>query len=335
MTPAGMPTGASAALTSTLAATTSGAAFGATRTPTVTITPSRREHIVRPGDTLLGLARQYGVSMAAIQLANGLGESTALRAGQKLHIPGGPTWPGESSFWIVHIVRPGETLVNIAQSFGVTPSDLTRINGLADPGLIRTGQAIVIPLNSIAVATAKPTSTRTPTVRPTTRASPLSTPRLPTSPLVTPSPQPSTPTATAAPVTVPGDIAAWPNTVVALINQKRAAHGLPPYAVAPELMRAAQAHADDCSTHDWCGHTGSDGSDTRTRLIRAGYTPKIWGENWVQARDPIGAVNWWYNETPPNDPHRKNLLHTLYAELGIGIAKADNGYYFIANFGKR
>lgn len=335
MTPTGAPAALATTVVATAAAATSGTALSAVPTPTVTITPSRREHIVRPGDTLLGLARQYGVSMAAIQLANGLGESTALRAGQMLNIPGGPTWPGESPFWVVHTIRSGETLVNIAQSFGVTVSDLARINGLADPALIRTGQAIVIPLDSIAVATAKSTPTRTPTARPTARVSPLTTPQRPASPLATPSPQLSTPTATTVPVTVPGDMASWPNTVVALINQKRAAHGLPPYAVAPELMRAAQAHADDCSAHDWCGHTGSDGSDTRTRLIRAGYTPKVWGENWVQARDPISAVNWWYNETPPNDPHRKNLLHTLYTELGIGIARADNGYYFIANFGSR
>ena len=134
---------------------------------------------------------------------------------------------------------------------------------------------------------------------------------------------------------MPGDIAGWPNTVVSLVNQKRAAHGLPSYRISPELMRAAQAHADDCKVHEWCGHTGSDGSDTRTRLIRAGYTPTFYGENWVQGKDPTSAVNWWYNETPPNDPHRKNLLNTHYADIGIGIAKADYGYYFIANFGSR
>ena len=123
--------------------------------------------------------------------------------------------------------------------------------------------------------------------------------------------------------------------VVALINQKRAANGLPPYSIAPELMRAAQAHANDCSARGWCSHVGSDGADTRTRDMRAGYTPKVWGENWVTAKDPVKAVEWWYNETPPNDPHRRNLLHTLYDEVGIGVAPSENGYYFIADFGNR
>lgn len=40
------------------------------------------------GDTLWGLAQTYGVSVAAIQAANGLGQSTAIYAGATLAIPG-------------------------------------------------------------------------------------------------------------------------------------------------------------------------------------------------------------------------------------------------------
>jgi uncharacterized protein YkwD len=298
--------------------------------------PAKIQYTIRPGDTLLGLARQYHTSVAAIQLANGMGESTLLLVGKTLTIPSGPTWPGESAFWIVHVVKAGETLASIGQTFDVKTSDLTRINGIADPALIKTGQAIVIPLDSVRVAAASPTPTRTPTRTPTSKptrmTSPLVTPLRAVSPLATPLPKTATSTVTVAPTMMPGDIAGWPNMVVSLINQKRAAHGLPPYHISPELMRAAQAHADDCKAHEWCGHTGSDGSDTRTRLVRAGYTPTFCGENWVQTKDPASAVNWWYNETPPNDPHRQNLLNTRYADIGIGIAKADFGYYFIANF---
>jgi uncharacterized protein YkwD len=299
----------------------------------LTATPPKIQHAVQPGDTLLGLARQYRVSMAAIQLTNGLGESTVLRAGQTLDIPSGPTWAGESTYWIIHIIQRGETLNSIGQAFSMTARDLARINGIADPSLVRAGQAIVIPLDSVWVAAASPSPALTPmATQPASSASLLATQ---VSPLATPSPVPATATATSAPTTIPGDIAAWPNAVIALINQKRAAHGLPPYTIASELMRAAQAHADDCAAHNWCSHTGSDGSDTRTRLIRAGYNPTAWGENWVQANDPTSAVGWWYNETPPNDPHRRNLLNTRSNDIGIGIAKSDLGYYFIANFGSR
>jgi len=275
--------------------------------------------------------------MASIQLANDLGESDLLRAGQTLAIPTSPQWEGELPYWIVHTVQRGETVSGIAQAFGLTASDILRVNAMADPGQIRPGQPIVIPLDSLQVAavpptpTPKPAPTRKPT--PTTAA-----PRVLTSPLASPLrrlPTPTTTVPTPVPVAIPSDIAAWPGTVVTLINQKRAAHGLLPYSIAPELMRAAQAHAADCTKRSWCGHVGSDGSDTRTREIRAGYTPKWYGENWIQALDPVRAVEWWYNETPPNDAHRRSILHANYDEIGVGIAPADYGYYFIADYGRR
>jgi membrane-bound lytic murein transglycosylase D len=45
-------------------------------------------HIVRPGDTLSGVAARYGVSQSALRAANGLGSSSMIRAGTRLKIPG-------------------------------------------------------------------------------------------------------------------------------------------------------------------------------------------------------------------------------------------------------
>ena len=329
ITPTSRP---ASALTPAVSATTVKPAATLTAAPpSPTAGPARIQYTVRPGDTLLGIALLQHVSMASIQLANDLGESNLLRAGQTLAIPTRPQWDGELPYWIVHTVQRGETVSGIAQAFGLTASDILRVNSMADPGQIQVGQSIVIPLDSLQVAAVPPTSTPKPT--PTTAVQ-----RALVSPLANPSPRPPTPTVAAPapiPVEIPSDIAAWPGTVVALINQKRAAHGLPPYSIAPELARAAQAHATDCTARGWCGHIGSDGADTRTREIRAGYDPTAWGENWVQAFDPARAVEWWYDETPPNDLHRKNLLHTRFTQVGIGIAPAGNGYYFIADFGSR
>ena len=333
------PTSRPVSTTSTVSPTTvESAATLAAVQPSPTAGPTKIQYTVRPGDTLLGIALLHHISMASIQLANDLGESDLLRAGQTLAIPTSPQWDGELAYWIVHTVQRGETVSGIAQAFDLTASDILRVNAMADPGQIWPGQPIVIPLDSLQVAavpptpTLKPAPTRKPT--PTTAA-----PRVLTSPLASSLPRPPTPTTvvpTPVLIAIPSDIAAWPGAVVALINQKRAAHGLTPYSIAPELMRAAQAHASDCTQRGWCGHIGSDGADTRTRAIRAGYNnPTAWGENWVQAFDPAKAVEWWYNETPPNDPHRKNLLHTRYTQVGVGITLAGNGYYFIADFGSR
>ncbi len=46
-----------------------------------------KTHVVRPGETLKGLARRYGVSIQALRKANNLSEREALRAGVALKIP--------------------------------------------------------------------------------------------------------------------------------------------------------------------------------------------------------------------------------------------------------
>lgn len=47
-----------------------------------------RVHVVRQGETLTGLARQYGVSIQALREANGLSVRDRIRAGDALKIPG-------------------------------------------------------------------------------------------------------------------------------------------------------------------------------------------------------------------------------------------------------
>ena len=131
------------------------------------------------------------------------------------------------------------------------------------------------------------------------------------------------------------DIAAWPNMVLSLINDKREDAGLRRYKISPLLAQAAQGQANDCSSRGWCSYVGSDGSSTKTRILRTGYTPVMFSESLVQANDPASAVASWYNETPPNDTHRQDLLNNGYTEIGVGIARAGQGYYFIVDYGSR
>ncbi len=56
-----------------------------TDTPTVTPTPIFYE--VQAGDTLLGIAHRYGISLAALQEANGIIDPRSLQVGQRLVIP--------------------------------------------------------------------------------------------------------------------------------------------------------------------------------------------------------------------------------------------------------
>lgn len=66
-----------------------------TATPTVSPTPVI--HIVQEGETLLGIALDYGVSLQALQAANGIEDPRFLRPGQSLVIPIGQETTGQAS----------------------------------------------------------------------------------------------------------------------------------------------------------------------------------------------------------------------------------------------
>jgi len=284
--------------------------------------PASATHTVQPGDTLLGLATEYGLPMAAIQLHNGMGDSIVVQAGQVLSIPPQAGWERASRFWVLHVVKAGETLVGIARTYGLKAAELKAVNGLTDADLIVIGQELVLPLDAPAVAQA-PAPTHTPIPTPTaTPASSLTSEPPAASPTVIPAAPP------------PADVAAWPYETVRLINEVRAAHGLGPLAYNETLALAAQRQANDCAQRGWCSHTGSDGSNIKTRILRAGYDPASWAECWAQRQTPQGAVDIWMDEVPPNDSHRRTLLTTWLSEIGVGVAQTSWGYYFIADFGR-
>ena len=59
----------------------------ATERARVATRSSARSHTVRRGDTLSGLAQQYGVSLTALASANGLSAKSGIRVGQRLKVP--------------------------------------------------------------------------------------------------------------------------------------------------------------------------------------------------------------------------------------------------------
>lgn len=302
-----------------------------------------RTYEVASGDTLLDLAMRFDVPMAAIQLDNDLGASHTIQVGQSLNIPPPASWSHASPFWMVHEVGPGETLGEIAHVYDLSQQVLLAVNDLAQPDLLAVGQPIVLPLEApMAVAAVQPltsvpqpTSTAMPTQTSTREA--VASASEPESMIAISTPLPtSTPRPTAGvPVESPPDMAALAQETFRLINEQRAIHGLGPLAWNAILAQAAQRHAEDCYQRGWCGHTGSDGSSMRTRIVRAGYNPARWSECWAWYRSPALAVTMWMDEVPPNDPHRRTILSTHLTEVGVGVMPGNgHGYYFIADFGR-
>ena len=124
-----------------------------------------------------------------------------------------------------------------------------------------------------------------------------------------------------------------PQQVWQHVNGERDRQGLYQLAYNELLALAAQAHANDCSQRGSCSHTGSDGSDEADRARRAGYHGTV-DESWVWSASAGDAVFWWLDEVPPNDWHRCMLLSDYLSEVGVGVAPAPSGYFFIAVFGR-
>jgi membrane-bound lytic murein transglycosylase D len=113
--------------------------------------PARpRVHVVKSGDTLWGVARQYGVTVPALASANGLSHSAGLVTGARLEIPsaGGSAAAKRSSgsepSRMTYQVRRGDTLSHIASRFNVSVRDLMAWNQLRQATSLRAGQRLVV-----------------------------------------------------------------------------------------------------------------------------------------------------------------------------------------------
>lgn len=85
-TPEPTPTVAVAVL-ATLPPTATPAPYTPEPTATPTVTPTPIIHTIQAGDSLLAVAQEYGVTVAAVQDANGILDPRSLQIGQQLVIP--------------------------------------------------------------------------------------------------------------------------------------------------------------------------------------------------------------------------------------------------------
>jgi membrane-bound lytic murein transglycosylase D len=96
-----------------------------------------RYHRVAADDTLASVARQFHVTEASLADANQLDENAGLQGVEALAIPLAPV--AAPSHMMLYVARKGDTLVTIADRFGVSLTDLRRWNKMAGikvgPGL--------------------------------------------------------------------------------------------------------------------------------------------------------------------------------------------------------
>ncbi len=110
-------------------------------------------YVVHAGDTLYSIAVRYHTTVASLAQVNGIVNPTMIYVGQSLTVPvaagapsatATPAPAGDS----VYVVQAGETLYRIALRYGMTAWTLAAYNKLASPGMIYTGQRLMIPSGS-------------------------------------------------------------------------------------------------------------------------------------------------------------------------------------------
>ncbi|MBM4177333.1 LysM peptidoglycan-binding domain-containing protein, partial [Candidatus Gribaldobacteria bacterium] len=95
------------------------------------------QYLVESGDTLAGLAEKFSISVETLLWANNLTSSSKLKIGQELLI-----LPVSG---VLHLVKKGETLSQIAKTYQVDSSEITIFNGLSQEGVIFAGDFLIVP----------------------------------------------------------------------------------------------------------------------------------------------------------------------------------------------
>jgi murein DD-endopeptidase MepM/ murein hydrolase activator NlpD len=124
--------------------------------------------VVARGDTLEGIARKYGVPAQAILETNGV--HGAIRPGERLVIPRyvvgeaqasaphveapraepprlavAPPHPQAVAASDVHVVQPGESLIGIGRRYGLSLSEIAKLNGIQPYTKVSVGDRIKVP----------------------------------------------------------------------------------------------------------------------------------------------------------------------------------------------
>jgi LysM repeat protein len=118
-------------------------------------------------------------------------------------------------------------------------------------------------------------------------------------------------------------------SLIAAVNQLRAANGLPALQVNSILMSVVQAHTDYQAAIGEVTHISADGSRPRDRAAAAGYGG---GSSFFISESIGGGTNlsvsevivWWQGD----DLHLNTMLGASYAEIGAGVAVAGDFVYY-------
>ncbi|MBT2491055.1 CAP domain-containing protein [Streptomyces sp. ISL-96] len=118
-------------------------------------------------------------------------------------------------------------------------------------------------------------------------------------------------------------------TVVALVNQERAAAGCAPVRADGPLAALAEDFSQDMAARGFFDHTDPDGATPWDRAEKAGISG-LGGENIARGQaDAQAVMDAWMN----SEGHRANILNCDFKTLGVGVHMGPGGPWWTQNFG--
>ncbi len=108
-------------------------------------------HIVKLGETLVGIAKTNRIPLERLASLNGLTTVSTIFPGQTLKLEGVPPTEivvNRDNAGRRHIVNSGDTLWAIARQYGVTVEGIRRVNGLKNRSVLKPGQTLAIPVDN-------------------------------------------------------------------------------------------------------------------------------------------------------------------------------------------
>jgi uncharacterized protein YkwD len=133
----------------------------------------------------------------------------------------------------------------------------------------------------------------------------------------------------------------WADAVLSELNSERAKHGLKALQMNSELVSAAHKHNLAMAKANTLSHQLNGEAALGSRVSAAGYRWSAVGENVAYngrcSEDGVLAVQKaMYNEKPPDDGHRENILSKTYVDVGIDVISdsVHDKVWLVTDFGK-
>ena len=103
-------------------------------------------YTVKSGDNLWDIAKKFdGVSAEQIRTLNNLDKNAMLKVGQKLKIKASSSSNSSSNEGpLIHTVKSGDNLWDIAKKYGVSVEQIKKLNGLDSKAVLKIGQKLKI-----------------------------------------------------------------------------------------------------------------------------------------------------------------------------------------------